>query len=433
MPAAVTKFRRPKAKSPKSTWREGALVIFVRDGFYHARGTVRHAGLKRRVRASLEIPYSREIPEAAKAAARDLEEKIRGELGGGVKPLSAAEVALGFMTRPKDKPLGATDIAAVKELVRHFGTRILRDIAPAEFITFVDERQKGNTSSGRERYLNAVHALLNEAIRKGQYPKMPAFNRDKAARNPTRRARRKVANVRPYLVSLLLEASHTSIAAQLCAEAATGARVSSVLFGCTLDDLVMKPGAMQITYHDTKNGDDVTSALPESARPVLEVFLAWRELQVRAGRVSAAGHAPLFLTPLGRPYKANRNYTGTRNKTGFRAAKRRAITLLKMRVAETIAACEAAGDVVGAQQARKMLAEDLAILQKVTQHWLRHKLATELGRIDLRAAMRQGGWRDVRSVQGYLTDDAEFQRGAVENRILFDTNLTREEPSDDSK
>jgi hypothetical protein len=75
----------------------------------------------------------------------------------------------------------------------------------------------------------------------------------------------------------------------------------------------------------------------------------------------------------------------------------------------------------------------LAILQKITQHWLRHKLATDLGRIDLRAAMRQGGWRDVRSVQGYLMDDPEYQRAAVEGRVLFDTNLTREEPTDGTK
>jgi len=433
VPAVVAKFRQPKAKSPKTTWRVGSLTVFVRDGHYHARGTVRHAGLRRRVRASLELRFSRENLESALAAARALEERIRGELGGDVKPLSVAEVALGFMTRPKDRPIGPTDAAVIKDVVRKFGTRILRDVSPAEFITFVDDRKKGSASSGRERYLSVVHAFLNSAIRKGQYQRMPAFNRDKAARNPTKRARRKVANVRPYLISLILEQSHVTIATQLVTEAATGARVSSVLFGCCLDDLVMSPNAMTLTFHDTKNGDDVPAALPESARPFLEDYLSWRELQVRAGQVSPAGDAPLFLTPRGRPYKPNRGYTGTRNKTGFNAAKRRAIAVLKVRGAETIAAFETVGDVAGARQARKMLAEDLAILQQFTQHWLRHKLATDLGRIDLRAAMRQGGWRDVRSVQGYLRDDPEFQRAAVEGRVLFDTNLTREEPSDDPK
>ena len=186
MPAAIAKFRRRKAKAPKSTWREGALVIFVRDGHFHVRGMVRHAGLKLRVRKSLEIPFSRENLDKARAEAATCEEKIRSELGGAAKPLSTAEIALGFMTRPKGQPLGATDVAAIKQLVRHFGTRILRDIAAAEFINFVEERQRGNTASTRERFLNTVVAFLADAIAKGQYAAMPKFKRDKAARNPTR-------------------------------------------------------------------------------------------------------------------------------------------------------------------------------------------------------------------------------------------------------
>jgi hypothetical protein len=433
MPAAVVKLRRPKAKAPKTTWREGALTIFVRDRHYHVRGTIRHAGLKRRVRESLKIPFSRENLDKAKAAAAACEEKIRSELGGGVSPLSAAEVGLSFISRPIDKPLGATDVAAVKELIRHFRTRILREIPPSEFISFVKTRQEGNKSATSERFLNTVHAYLTEAIATGQYDKMPEFKRDRAARNPIRRARREVANVRPYLVSLLLEASHITIASQLCVEAATGARVSSILFGCALDDLTMAPNQMRITFHDTKNGLDVPAALPEEVRPLLEDYQAWRALQVRAGHVSASGKAPLFLTPLGRPYKPNPNFTGTRNKTAFNGSKRRAIALLKVRAAETIAACEAAGDRAGAKRARQIAADDERILRAITQHWMRHKLATELGRVDLRAAMKQGGWLDLRSVQGYLIEDAEFQRAAVENRVLFDTNLTREEPSDDAK
>jgi len=52
----------------------------------------------------------------------------------------------------------------------------------------------------------------------------------------------------------------------------------------------------------------------------------------------------------------------------------------------------------------------------ITQHWLRHKFATEAGRKDLRVAMAQGGWRDPRSIHGYLIADAEFQRATVEER-----------------
>jgi hypothetical protein len=352
---------------------------------------------------------------------------------------SQAEVALDFMTRPKGEALGPSDVAAIQELTTRFGVRRMRDIAPAEFINFVDDRMRGNKATTRERYLNTVCAFLNEAIRTGQYAEMPNFDRDSAARNPNRRARRRVTNVRPYLLQLLIESAHITIGAQLCAEAATGGRVSSVLFQCALQDLVMAPDAMEITYHDTKNDDDVVAALPESTRSLLESFLAWRQLQVDAGRVSAARSAPLFLTPRGYPYKPNPNYTGTRNKSGFNGTKRRALAKLKICGEEAIAALEAAGDTAGAARARQALAEDIEVLTKITQHWLRHKLATELGRLDLRVAMRQGGWRDVRSVTGYLIDDAEFQRAAVEGRVLFetqlqrvlfDTHLTREETDD---
>jgi hypothetical protein len=65
---------------------------------------------------------------------------------------------------------------------------------------------------------------------------------------------------------------------------------------------------------------------------------------------------------------------------------------------------------------RKGAWDDLALLSKITQHWLRHKFATEAGRKDLRMAMAQGGWKDPRSIHGYLIADAEFQRAAVEER-----------------
>jgi hypothetical protein len=39
-----------------------------------------------------------------------------------------------------------------------------------------------------------------------------------------------------------------------------------------------------------------------------------------------------------------------------------------------------------------------------------------MGRKDLRAAMVQGGWRDPRSINGYLIADAEFQRALVDER-----------------
>jgi hypothetical protein len=65
---------------------------------------------------------------------------------------------------------------------------------------------------------------------------LPVFEQDKAARNPNRRARRRVDDLRPELVRLLFDCAHITIRAQLAVEWATGARVSSVLYGVRLCD-----------------------------------------------------------------------------------------------------------------------------------------------------------------------------------------------------
>lgn len=424
---AATKPRHQRSRSPRYPTSRGdrvdGLTLFERDNFFHVRGTLRQGRNKRRVRQTLGIEFTEDNREAAEAAARKRAAEVRAELGGAIRPKSVAEGAEDFLTRPKGESLGPTDVNIIKRLAARFGLRLLRDIAPAEFLNFVDDCTRGNKAESRERVLNTVCAFLGAAIKRGQYQAMPAFERDRRARNPNHRARRPVTDIRPYLLQLLIELSHIAIGAQICVEAATGARVSSVLFGCALKDLLMHRDQMQIAYHDTKNGDDVVAALPESVRTLLEFYLEWRALQVAAGRVSAAGTAPLFLTPRGQPYKPNPNYLGTRNKTGFNAAKRRAKAKLIACAGKAIADLEAAGDVDGAARARQVLAEDLDVLAEMTQHWLRHKLATDLGRVDLRLAMRQGGWRDVRSVQGYLIEDASLQRAAVEERVLFETNL----------
>jgi hypothetical protein len=422
--AAVTKFRRPKAKAPKTTWREGALTIFVRDRHYHVRGTIRHAGLKKRVRESLEIPFSRENEdlEAAKAAARALAEKVRGELGGGVAPRSFAEVALGYLQRPrkKKKPLGATSVVVIRELTAHFGTRILRDIPSAEFVSFIDERNVGNTAETRERQLNVLVALLTVAIAAGQYPTMPDFVRNQEARNPSTRKTRPVERVGTNIVSAIFRCSHIANTFQYAIEEITGARVSSVLFGCSLGDLNLAPGKMILRFHDTKPGFDVPAALPEEMRALVDAFLAWRGEQVRAGHVGPGSDEPLILTPKGVPYVKNDSYTGTRNKTAWAGAKRRAKILIEQEYELAISACEAKGDRRTADELRRKKADDLAILKRLTQHWFRHLLATTLGRLDPKAAMQQGGWKDARSLAGYMMSDAEYQRELVEKRGMTD-------------
>jgi hypothetical protein len=173
---------------------------------------------------------------------------------------------------------------------------------------------------------------------------------------------------------------------------------------------------MVLTFRKTKNKKSVPVALPESIRAPMLDYLEWRRLQVEAGRVGPGSHERLFLTYKGCAYKANGSAWGTQNKTGFNAAKRRAIKTVGARYDAAIAAMKAAGDRNEVERLTRLRADDVNILARLTQHWLRHKFATEAGRSDLRAAMAQGGWKDVRSITGYLIADAEYQRGIVEGR-----------------
>lgn len=86
-----------------------------------------------------------------------------------------------------------------------------------------------------------------------------------------------------------------------------------------------------------------------------------------------------------------------------------------------IAAMKAAGDMVEVARLVRLKADDIRLLGQITQHWLRHKFATDVGRRDLQAAKRQGGWRNTRSILGYLIDDAEYQREIVEDRAGIPT------------
>lgn len=405
--------RKPVAKS----FPVQGGTVHVRAGYFHVRGTVRLGDRTKRVRFSLDLEALRENKEAARAKAEQIL-RDAGLLLAGAPPRSFAENAWDFLQRPRknNRPLGATDVAIIQELTARFGTRLMRDIPPAEFVVFVDERNRGNTAETRERYLNPVVAFLNVAVAAGQYPSMPNFVRDQEARNPSTRKTRPVERVGQNLVRAIFVCSHLANCTQYAVEEVTGARVSSVLFGCSLADLDLAAGKMTVTFRRTKAGFDVPAALPESLRPLLEEYLKWRQQQVRTGKVGPGSDEPLFLAPSGRPYKPNPAYTGTRNKTAWNAAKRRARAVIQHGYDSAITARALEGDTGAVDTLRRQRADDLALLEKITQHWWRHLLATNLGRLDPKAAMRQGGWRDPRSLSGYMMADAEFQRALVEQR-----------------
>jgi hypothetical protein len=110
----------------------------------------------------------------------------------------------------------------------------------------------------------------------------------------------------------------------------------------------------------------------------------WRQLQVRRGKLGPGSDQPLFLHYKGRPYKPNGVAWGTQNKTAFNNAKRRAVATAGKRYDDAIAAMRAAGDINEVDRLLRLKSDDLKLLASITQHWLRHKFATDTGRKDLR-------------------------------------------------
>jgi hypothetical protein len=399
-----------KPKQQIKPWSYEGLRITTRGTKFHATGTLRVGKKSERVRETLGVVAANENKSEAERQTRKILERVRAGLGGGVARKAVATLVADRFKRY----VGPSDKRILQDFTARFTTRILWDISPEEIIQFVEDRQRGNKPETRERFISAICAFLNPEIKGGQYAKLPEFRRDQKARNPLRRARRAVQQFRVQLLQDIIGAAHITLGTQLDVEFVCGARVSSLLQGCSLGDLDMF--SLTLTFRDTKNGDDVPCALPSSIRPALEAYLVWRQLQVRRGKIGAGSSEPLFLHYKGIPYKPNGGAWGTQNKVAFNNAKRRAIANVTKRYDEAIAAMRAERDEREVERLMRLKADDLALLSKITQHWLRHKFATEAGRKDLRMAMAQGGWRDPRSIHGYLIADAEFQRAAVEER-----------------
>lgn len=405
---------RDRARKPAGRRARGVQAI-ERAGFWHAVGTLRAGGRSIRVRQSLGLAVDRTTLDQAEEAARDLEAEIRaratGKVGrGGLVSVAAED----YVKAPRDRPLRPSTIIIIQEIVGQFRARRLNEIAAAEWIDWIDGnpeakivgRMAGNKSATRERFVGGVVAFLNFCKLKHGLAALPEFTRDRKATNPTRRARRRVEDLRPDLIRTLLDQAHISIRAQLIVECDTGARVSSVLHGARICDLNLAPGRETITFRNTKTGHDVAAALSPTAATILKEYLKWRGgLRDR--------EAPLFLTRLREPYADNGGAYGTQNKTGFNAAKLRAQAAVREAGAKAAAAARRRGDRAAAADAIAAAKADAALLGKVTQHWFRHRMATIWLRKDPRAAMDQGGWRTIISVMGYAHSTPEYRQRLV--------------------
>lgn len=386
--------------------RARGLAVVERGGIWYAIGTLRCGGRSIRLRKSLGLPAKAANYDAAWDETRQIERDIRAEVSGE-RPRgdSVAVAAKGYLDSPRKRPLGPSAIRVIKEIVAKFGLRRLNDIPALDWTTWIAARHAGNKAETREKFLNIICAFLAFARKHHRFTVEIEFARDGDARNPRQRSRRDVSLLRPELIRLLFDHAHISLQAQMAVEWSAGARVSSILYGVRVCDVILAPGREQVTFGKTKNGDDVVSALHPTAGEMLRAYAKWRGgLHNR--------EAPFFLTYRRKPYTDNGKDGGGQNKTAFAAAKRRARHALLTDAFAQSRALRAAGrrgdalDVLLAARANGKL------LAKVTQHWFRHLLATRM-RFDLKSAMEQGGWRDERSVLGYVIDVPEGRRAIV--------------------
>jgi hypothetical protein len=236
---------------------------------------------------------------------------------------------------------------------------------------------------------------------------VPAFERDAKARYRKQRRARRVGELRAELIALLIEHASPHLKGQMAIMWSSGARVSSIIYGCRCCDYLAAEGREQITFHDTKNGTDVTAAVHPWAAAVMKEYLEWRG--VPKDREEA-----LFLTHFRQPYTDNGKSAGGQTKTAFDGMVRRASVTLRKNALREAAALRRQDRGAVARAGWAVAQGDIALLAQLTPHWFRHLLATTMmAEGDLRSTMEQGGWLDMRSVLGYTHDVPRRRRALV--------------------
>jgi hypothetical protein len=243
-----------------------------------------------------------------------------------------------YLTRPRKRPLNAIDGARLKEIDRRFGPRQLNQIAESAWLQFVDQRMKGRAAVTRERYIDLVMSFLAWCQKRPRcwVGQLPAFERVHEARQRRERRARRVGELRPELIALLIEHAAPHLKGQMVIMWSTGGRVSSLIYDCRVCDYLAAEGREQITFHDTKNGYRVTAAVHPWAAAVMREYLAWRgHLEDR--------EAALFLADRGQPYADNGKAAGGQTKTAFRGMVRRTCVELRRRALIEAAQLRSAG------------------------------------------------------------------------------------------
>src|SRR5690348_5332778 len=393
--------------------RPPGLAVVERDGYWHIHGTLRAAGRSAPYRRSTGLAATADNRDAAEAERVRLEREFRDATIQGIRPsVPLGTAAREFLAkRPGLKPF---ERRVVKEIAAEFGLRRLDQIGDDEWDKFVTKRHLGNKPASRERWLNALFAFLNWCRQKPRrwLADLPTIERDTVAARPKHRRARRVAELTPALVLFLARHAAAHLKGPLAAMWSTGARVSSLLYGCRLCDYIAAPGREQITYHRTKSGEPVVAAMHAPAAALMRDYLAWRgDLADR--------EAPLFVTPKrGRGGK----WLPYAEKIGEGGQLKRAWQGMLRRACATVAH-DAAAEALRLRRrdpepARELIAiarDRIGLIRQITPHWFRHALATSMlsrgG--DLRAVMDQAGWQDARSPMGYIHDVPERRRAVV--------------------
>jgi integrase len=408
--------RHPRIAKSRSS---KGLKLVNRGGIFYINGTTRVQGRSVRVRKSTGLTVT---PSNRKVAMEELEElraEIRRQVLNPRNNSQAVSLACqSYINRPRKSPLGQTSVNIILEINDRFSTRLFNDIEPMEWITWIDKRHEGNAASARERFISTVDALIKWAAKKPRYwvdqDHIPEFERDKQARNPNTRTRRRVGEITPQLVELMVEHAAPHLKGQIAAEWATGGRVSSILHGCRVCDLVLAPGAESLTFHGTKNDTSVDAALDAWSAQILRDYMKWR------GNWHKRTDA-LFVTRNKKPYKDTGGVYGDQNKTAWKTMKKRVRKAL-WREAATLRAD-------GRKEEAAAKWAEASLMAEVTQHWFRHMLATDMlsatNNSDIRSVMAQGGWKDPRSVIGYTHDVPERRREIVNSRPMPKINERR--------
>jgi integrase len=410
----------------------GGLVVVERAGHWYIHGTISVRGCSRRVRRGTGLPARPEFREAAEHIKRQVENDFVDEVVHGIKPSAPVGVAArkylgldkdGHKIAGQGEKVSLGDLKILQAAIREFGARQVNTLSGGEWLEWAQRENTGNLPNTLVRYLSPIKTFLRwcASPARGWLTSIPPIDLPKLPRQ-RHRQRRRVAELHPELLVFLFDYAAPHLKAQLYTEWSTGARVSSILLGCRLCDLILAEERSQITFHDTKNGDPVTAYLHPAAAEVIADYL-----ELRGGLDRR--EEPLFLTDRNRPYSAKPRtggFSGT-NKTAWHGMVRRAVKARRRLAAEA--------RVVGERQRARELWAEATLLRRVTQHWLRHWFATHSQAIgmDLRSIGEQGGWRDYRSIQGYSHDVPEVRRRWVDSLPIGGTGTHLTQSSDRAK